>query len=252
MLQPTTVASLESVLRAYEQKTTREVVVITLTTVEDPRSYATDLFHACGFGKKGADNGVLLLWVPQKRFVRIEVGYGLEGILPDGRAGEILREVVFPKLKANQVDDAISTGVAAILQQLDREPVATKAAPNAKEDEPFFWLFAVGLVIFVGCIVGLLFWIYGGGDDEPEAPRNSFDDETQFTTPAVIAMTSSSRVVHASMDTTKEPERRRRDEDDSYRSSSDSWSSPSSDSGGGGGFDFGGGNSGGGGADGSY
>src|SRR5205814_7168110 len=82
---------LESVLAELEQKTSAEVAVVTVRGLEgrDIEGYANDLFTAWGIGKKGKDNGVLFLISPQDRKMRIEVGYGLEGILPDGAVGRI-------------------------------------------------------------------------------------------------------------------------------------------------------------------
>jgi uncharacterized protein len=85
--------AINGTLRSLETDTTVEVAVVTVQsldgmTVED---YANRLFKEWGIGKKGADNGVLVLVAPSERTMRVEVGYGLEPILPDGLAGEVIR-----------------------------------------------------------------------------------------------------------------------------------------------------------------
>lgn len=76
-----------------EQQTTAELAVVTVPSLDGMtvEEYANKLFQAWGIGKKGHDNGVLVLVAPGERKMRIEVGYGLEPVLPDGLAGEIIR-----------------------------------------------------------------------------------------------------------------------------------------------------------------
>jgi len=83
------------------EKTGASVVVVTLPTVgdDDPRDYANSLYKAWGIGRKGEDRGVLIFLALKEKRVRIETGYGVEGILPDGLVGEILDRDVVPYLK---------------------------------------------------------------------------------------------------------------------------------------------------------
>jgi uncharacterized protein len=83
------------------EKTGTSVVVVTLQTVgdDDPRNYANSLYKAWGIGRKGEDKGVLIFLALKERRIRIETGYGVEGILPDGLVGEILDRDVTPYLK---------------------------------------------------------------------------------------------------------------------------------------------------------
>lgn len=96
---------LEYQLTILEEDTTAEVVVITIDSLEGHsiEDYAVGLFEAWGIGKKDKDNGILLLLAIQEQLVKIEVGYGLEEIITDGRAGNIL------DLSFNEVDYA--TGI---------------------------------------------------------------------------------------------------------------------------------------------
>jgi uncharacterized protein len=83
------------------EKTGASVVVVTLPTVgdDDPTDYANRLYRAWGIGRKGEDKGVLIFLAFKERRIRIETGYGVEGILPDGLVGEILDRDVTPYLR---------------------------------------------------------------------------------------------------------------------------------------------------------
>ena len=67
-------------------------------------AYANNVFHTWRLGQKGKDNGVLVVVAPNDHKLRIEVGYGLEGTLPDGAAGEIIRTWMTPAFKAGNYD----------------------------------------------------------------------------------------------------------------------------------------------------
>jgi len=125
--------SLTAALKAHEDATTNQVVVLTVTTIGDEsiESYANNVFHAWKLGQKGKDNGVLVLVDPNDRKMRIEVGYGLEGTLPDGAAGGIIRTWMTPAFKAGNYDKGIQDGVAAIIAKLEgHEPTGlTPIAP---------------------------------------------------------------------------------------------------------------------------
>ena len=81
---------------------------------ETVERYAVDLYQAWGIGREGEDRGALLLVAVAERKVRIETGYGLEGILPDGRTGEILDRFVVPALGRDDWDGGVLAGVAAL------------------------------------------------------------------------------------------------------------------------------------------
>ena len=96
-------------LAAHESATGNEIAVLTVPTLdgESIEGYATRVFDAWKLGKKGKDNGVLLIVVPQDRRLRIEVGYGLEGTLPDVVASRIIRDVMTPAFKGGDYDRGI-------------------------------------------------------------------------------------------------------------------------------------------------
>ncbi len=95
-------AKMEALAQEVLQKTGTAVVVATVSTIgenEDYNMYANGLYQAWGIGKKGEDKGVLIFLTAKERKIRIETGYGVEGILPDGRVGEILDQYTVPFLK---------------------------------------------------------------------------------------------------------------------------------------------------------
>ena len=148
-------AELDALLRETEQATTAEIAVATVTsldglTVED---YANKLFQEWGIGKKATDNGVLVLVAPTEREMRIEVGYGLEPLLPDGLAGDIIRTEFLPQFKSGNYAAGILLGVrrvAGIVKQ--NQPVTADQRRRLQEsssDEPPAWLIVPFLSLFV-------------------------------------------------------------------------------------------------------
>jgi uncharacterized protein len=108
--------SLENRLSALEKDTSAEVAFVSVYTIGDStiEDYAAGLFQDWGIGKKSQNNGVLFLVTLAENDIRIEVGYGLESIITDGRAGRILDDDVLPFLEKGDFDGAIEAGVIAI------------------------------------------------------------------------------------------------------------------------------------------
>jgi uncharacterized protein len=111
---------LEDFLGTLERDTFAEVVIATVTslagmTVEE---YANRLFADWTIGRAEPDNGVLLVVAPRERAVRIEVGYGLEPMLPDGRVGDIIRNEVLPEFRSGNLPRGIGRGINRISQIL--------------------------------------------------------------------------------------------------------------------------------------
>lgn len=108
--------SIETLLRELEQKTGAQVAVVTLTSLESGEisDFSNRLFERWGIGQSGEDNGALLLAAIEDRQVWIEVGYGLEAIIPDGRAGRILDEAVLPAFRQDQYGAGVTAGAATL------------------------------------------------------------------------------------------------------------------------------------------
>lgn len=105
------------------QKTGTAVVIATVTSIgdADPADYANRLYEAWGIGAKGEDKGVLIFLALQERRIRIETGYGVEGILPDGLVGEILDRYVVPDLKKGDYSRGLLNAEAAVISVIARD-----------------------------------------------------------------------------------------------------------------------------------
>ncbi len=117
ILSVETVASLEALLKAHEDSTSNQVAVLTISSLEGEsiEEYSIRVVDAWKLGQKGKDNGVLLLVARDDRKVRIEVGRGLEGDLPDITCGSIIRKQILPRFKEGDYDAGVTDGVQAIL-----------------------------------------------------------------------------------------------------------------------------------------
>ncbi|UCE18643.1 MAG: TPM domain-containing protein [Gemmatimonadota bacterium] len=99
-----------------KEKTGAEVAVATMPDIggEEYTDYANRLYEAWGLGQKGKDNGVLIFLTLKERKIRIEVGYGFEGILPDGKVGGILDEYVVPLLRSDNFGQGLYNATAVV------------------------------------------------------------------------------------------------------------------------------------------
>lgn len=143
--------ALEAELTTFKQTTSNEITVVTVPNMGGDyiENYAVKLFAEWGIGTKAKDNGVLLLLSIEERKMRIEVGYGLEGALPDSIAQSILNNEMTPLLKAGDYDGAVTAGVQAIEQATKVEYSAS--AETIPKDNPFLDFFGnniEGIFIF--------------------------------------------------------------------------------------------------------
>jgi uncharacterized protein len=148
--------SLEDLLTSLERETGAEVAVVTVSglegrTVED---YANRLFGEWGIGKRGQDNGVLILVARDDRQMRIEVGYGLEGILPDGLAGAIIRDTFLPRFRDGRYREGIVEGTHRVADIVRRQETLTAeqraALDRAEAGAGRSWVIVAFLSLFVG------------------------------------------------------------------------------------------------------
>jgi uncharacterized protein len=131
LLPPDRAAALEEELRRLEEETGAQVVVLTIPSLEGEvlESYALEVAETWGIGRERADDGVLFLISRDDRQLRIEVGYGLEGVLPDLAASRIIRNLVVPEFKAGDYPGGIEAGVGAIAGAIREEPGAVPDDP---------------------------------------------------------------------------------------------------------------------------
>ncbi len=150
---------------------------MTVETVGDEyySEYANKLFTAWGIGEKDKDNGVLLFNTIRDRRLWIEVGYGLEGILPDGLVGAILDEYVIPHYRQGDFGRGLLEGTKAIAGVIAKDagvkitgaiavPLNRKAATKRKSGTNFFkfFLFLLFIFLFLGGRRGILPWLLLG------------------------------------------------------------------------------------------
>ncbi len=123
-------------LKAHEDKTGNQIAVLTIPTLagEGIEEYALAVFNEWKLGQKGKDNGVLIVVVPSDRRMRIEVGYGLEGTLTDGKAGSIIRNIMTPRFKQGDYETGIEEGVKAVVAVLEG---GTLPQTEAQEENKF-------------------------------------------------------------------------------------------------------------------
>ena len=171
-------AYLENFLGTLERDTSAEVVVVTVRSLDglSIEEYAVRLFADWGIGDAAKDNGVLLLVAPAERKVRIEVGYGLEGSLPDGLAGEIIRTAILPEFKQGNLRRGIGRGLDRISRVVRGDAAAVTAVTSAPEAEgsgipqailvvPFFSIFVLlgGVAAGLGLRTRTIALLFAGG-----------------------------------------------------------------------------------------
>ncbi|MBL4980301.1 MULTISPECIES: TPM domain-containing protein [Pseudomonas] len=157
MIEPAVREQLTQQLQALEQTSGDQLVVVTVPDLQGVpiEDYGYQLGRQWGIGQKGKDNGALLIVSRDDRQLRIEVGYGLEGVLTDAQSWVIINQVILPKFKAGNFSQGISDGVAAMIQVVGGEPLAVPAHvadANFAMDNPGF---SIGLFIL---LIGVL-WL---------------------------------------------------------------------------------------------
>ncbi len=158
VLNPATAARINAVAGDVEKKTGAQIAVVTVNSLEGRpvEDYAVDLYKQLGVGHKD-DRGVLLLLAPPERKYRIEVGYGLEPVINDARAGDVGREMV-PYLRQNDYNSAVELGVGRLATRiadasnvkLDQAPAPVRPIGSQSESESHFpWWIIFPLGFFV-------------------------------------------------------------------------------------------------------
>lgn len=173
VLQPASRDRLQKLGANLAAKTKAQVVVLTVKSLEGapPEEYALEVLRTWGLGDKQLNNGVLLLVAVDDRVSRIEVGYGLEGALPDGKTGRIQDEYMLPYFKNGDYDQGIVNGYLAVVQEVAKEyklefKSDPRAPPKASGDTyPWdgwpWWAKLLGAAALVGLFI--LDWTVFGG-----------------------------------------------------------------------------------------
>ncbi len=184
-LTPEQVAALDSKLSSFEQAKGSQVAVLVVPTArpEEIEQFAIRVADDWKLGRKGVDDGALLLVARDDRKVRIEVGYGLEGVLPDATANRIIDEVIVPRFRSGDYYGGIDAGVDRMMQVIDGEPLPEPARRGMTDGAagglgnllPVLLVFAlvggailrrlfgrVGGALATGGLVGFITWLIIG------------------------------------------------------------------------------------------
>ena len=169
VIDPAVEAEIDQRIDQLEQQTSSEIAVATVSSLDgmEVEDYANKLFKEWGVGQAKQDNGVLILVAPTERAMRIEVGYGLEGVLPDGLAGQIVREDFLPRFRDGDYSGGIRDGVNHVVQVVEKHQVLTPEeiaklndANNAGNGEKVpYWI----IIPFFGLFVTIGFGMLGIG-----------------------------------------------------------------------------------------
>ena len=121
-------AALDQQLRDFEARTAHQFVVVSLPDLQgyDIADYGYQLGRHWKIGDAKRDDGILLIIAPQERKLRIEVGYGLEGAMPDVMAHHIIQRIMLPRMREGDMQGGVMAGAAAIMQQLSLDAGAAQ------------------------------------------------------------------------------------------------------------------------------
>jgi uncharacterized protein len=161
LLAPQTVERLEKLSRSLWQQSRDAVVVVTVESIapETIEGYAVGLFEYWGIGDEGTDNGILILVAEKERKTRIEVGYGLEGTIPDAEASRIVRDLMLPNFRRGDYNRGVELAVQAVIGKIADErgleieglnseaPAPVRRSSSAGNLSPLIFLLLVVLVL---------------------------------------------------------------------------------------------------------
>lgn len=134
ILTPDQKQQLNEMISALERDTGAEMAVVILqrTVDAEPKEFATELFNRWGIGKRGGDNGVLVLVALQQRRIEVETGYGIEGTLPDSEIGSILQDVVVPAFRKGDYAGGLTVLVRELIQRIRDRSTGVYTPPETK------------------------------------------------------------------------------------------------------------------------
>jgi len=162
-LDATQRAQLENRLAALEREKGAQLVIVLVPSVqpESIEAYGIRLAEAWRIGRQGVDDGVIILVAKNDRAVRIEVGYGLEGAIPDALAKRIIEERIVPRFREGDFYGGLSAGVDALARLIRGETLLPPAKRTAPEPQRIEWHPLLFLVIFAGAFLRRLLGLLG-------------------------------------------------------------------------------------------
>lgn len=158
ILTSETVNELNVILDSLSVQTGVETAVVMLNSIgqADYFSFATELFKHWGIGKEKQDNGLLILFVLDQKKLKIETGYGLEGLIPDAIATRVRTQTMNPEFKKGDYDAGILNGVKRLVSIIKKEPVTEEAATPIAWDE----ILPIAAGIYLLLILIAFVWVY--------------------------------------------------------------------------------------------
>ena len=157
-LEPVEERALERKLRAYQDSTSTQIAVLTVQDLGgmDSQEFALEVGRTWGVGQEGQDNGVVFLISRDERQIRLEVGYGLEGALPDALASRIIRDVVTPSFKQGQffagINAAVDLVMAAAAGEFEGLPSSGRPSSGGGIDPIFVYLAFIFIYFIISSI----------------------------------------------------------------------------------------------------
>jgi uncharacterized protein len=149
LLTPTVAATLNSQLQQFEKQTTTQIVVAIFPSLKNDslEDFTTRLETQWQVGQKGRDNGILMVIFVKEHQVRIEVGYGLESVIPDALAGQIIQTDIVPNFKAGHYEQGLAQALTSLMQLAK----TTNLAPVTKKNHslPIAYYFIGGFLLLI-------------------------------------------------------------------------------------------------------
>lgn len=159
ILSPPAVSGLEQLLKMHEDSTSNQIAILTIPTLNGypMEDYTFKVAEEWNLGKANNDNGVLLFIAFEDRKARIEVGEGLEGVLPDAICNQIIRNEIAPHFRQSDYEGGIKAAVTAMVLAIGGEYQGDEGAqPSGRGRKGSIWttLIILGIIIFISRITG--------------------------------------------------------------------------------------------------
>jgi uncharacterized protein len=134
IIRPDKSQELDERLARFEQETGHQLAILTIPSLEGDalEDFSIRVAESWKIGQKGFDNGAILIVAPKDRKLRIEVGYGLEGVLPDAIANRIINEIIVPRFRENDYSGGVEAGVNALMQVTKGEALPERARSGTR------------------------------------------------------------------------------------------------------------------------
>ena len=145
------VNSLDHELRVYEDSTSNQIAILIIPSLQDEaiEDYSLRVAEKLKAGQAEKDNGILILIATEDRAIRIEVGEGLEGVVPDAIANQIIRNEMAPSFRQNNYEGGIKAAVTALIQAIGGEYVADTRPGNRRGRGGSVWSTLIILIIII-------------------------------------------------------------------------------------------------------